>query len=182
MKAAQRAFGLCLLLALWDGNNNNNNNNKNNINACEAKTPHVWTLRRPTAADSETVKIQISTLLSVSTKTLPRGGGGGGGGGKEEQEKEAAWKSGIKNSMASALAAASSKLLLAPLDTIKTLQQTQITTGQATLSVMQAARIILQRPKGFLELYVRQTMEWEPHKTSSSYYPLSPSYIYIYML
>jgi hypothetical protein len=67
---------------------------------------------------------------------------------------EAAWQSGIKNSIASALAAATSKLLLAPLDTIKTLQQSQRASGQATLTVLETARLIAQRPKGFLELYV----------------------------
>lgn len=57
--------------------------------------------------------------------------------------------------MASALAAASSKLLLAPLDTIKTLQQSQRASGQATLTLVQAAKEIMKRPKGILELYVR---------------------------
>ena len=71
---------------------------------------------------------------------------------------EAAWKSGIKNSMASALAAASSKLLLAPLDTIKTLQQSQRASGQATLTLLEAAKEIMKRPKGILELYVRGAM------------------------
>lgn len=68
---------------------------------------------------------------------------------------EAAWKSGIKNSMASALAAATSKLLLAPLDTIKTLQQSQRASGQATLTLLEAAKEIMKRPKGVFELYVR---------------------------
>ena len=67
---------------------------------------------------------------------------------------EAAWKSGIKNSLASSLAAASSKLLLAPLDTIKTLQQSERAMGVSSLSLLEAARKIVQRPKGVLELYV----------------------------
>lgn len=66
---------------------------------------------------------------------------------------ESAWQSGVKNSLASALAAASSKLLLAPLDTIKTLQQHQRLSGHASLTLLGAARQILSRPGGFSELY-----------------------------
>jgi hypothetical protein len=80
---------------------------------------------------------------------------------------EAAWVSGGKNFLASALAAACSKLMLAPFDTIKTLQQHSImatsvgTTATAAaaatttpLSLVQTAQSILSRPKGVLELYV----------------------------
>jgi hypothetical protein len=67
--------------------------------------------------------------------------------------------------LASALAAACSKLLLAPFDTIKTLQQHSVmTTSVGTvaaaaatttpLSLVQTAQSILSRPKGVLELYV----------------------------
>jgi solute carrier family 25 S-adenosylmethionine transporter 26 len=66
---------------------------------------------------------------------------------------ESAWQSGVKNSLASALAAASSKLLLAPLDTIKTLQQHQRLSGHASLTLLGAARQIISRPGGFFELY-----------------------------
>ena len=68
---------------------------------------------------------------------------------------EAAWVSGVKNSLASALAAGCSKLILAPFDTIKTLQQHSRTSAAATpLSLVQATQAILQRPRGVLELYV----------------------------
>lgn len=97
----------------------------------EAKAQHHFSHRWPKAAKKED-GVAINSF---------RGG-------------EAAWRSGIKNSLASALAAASSKLLLAPLDTIKTLQQSQRASGEAVLSVMEAAKFIMQRPKGFLELYV----------------------------
>ena len=61
---------------------------------------------------------------------------------------------GIKNFLASGLAAACSKTILAPFDTIKTMQQQSINGGKA-LSILEAARLIMSRPKGFLELYVR---------------------------
>jgi hypothetical protein len=69
----------------------------------------------------------------------------------------------MKNSVASALAAGCSKLILAPFDTIKTLQQhsrsasTATATAAATsgLTLLQAAKTIAGRPKGILEFYVR---------------------------
>jgi len=109
----------------------------------DAKTPQFIRPRRPIfdvlvvrGGDEHRSHPQSSLLTVKST----RGG-------------EAAWESGVKNSIASALAAASSKLLLAPLDTIKTLQQHQRVTGQASLTLLGAAREIMSRPKGFLELY-----------------------------
>ena len=77
------------------------------------------------------------------------------GGEKSRIHVEKAWVSGIKNSLASALAAGCSKLILAPFDTIKTLQQHSRSSASANpLTMIQAAQVILQRPKGFLELYV----------------------------
>lgn len=62
---------------------------------------------------------------------------------------------GLKNSIASGLAAACSKTLLAPFDTIKTVQQqVRQEAGGKALSFAEAARVITRRPKGFLELYV----------------------------
>ncbi|KAL3944667.1 MAG: hypothetical protein SGBAC_001275 [Bacillariaceae sp.] len=66
---------------------------------------------------------------------------------------EAAWLSGVKNSLASSLAAASSKIILAPFDTIKTLQQHSRSVSTDPLSLIESARIIIQRPRGVLELY-----------------------------
>lgn len=66
---------------------------------------------------------------------------------------EAAWISGFKNSLASGLAAGCSKLLLAPFDTIKTIQQAALVSGKAPLSLSKAAQEILKRPNGFLEFY-----------------------------
>lgn len=72
------------------------------------------------------------------------------------ERKEAAWVDGLKNSMASALAAAFSKTILAPFDTIKTLQQYHQTSSDvATLTLLQAAQQIMQRPGGFANFYVR---------------------------
>lgn len=59
---------------------------------------------------------------------------------------------GIKNSIASAFAAATAKTLLAPFDTIKTIQQ-QSQTGEVALTLVEAASVVMKRPKGFLELY-----------------------------
>jgi solute carrier family 25 S-adenosylmethionine transporter 26 len=59
---------------------------------------------------------------------------------------------GIKSSAASALAAGCSKTLLAPFDTIKTMQQ-QARNGGKALGLLEAAKIISSRPAGFLELY-----------------------------
>ncbi|KAG7372400.1 mitochondrial carrier protein [Nitzschia inconspicua] len=70
-----------------------------------------------------------------------------------EPKSESAWVSGIKNSLASALAAGCSKLILAPFDTIKTLQQHSRTAGSSPMSLMQAAEVIMKRPRGFLEFY-----------------------------
>jgi len=80
--------------------------------------------------------------------------------------QEAPWISGFKNSLASGLAAGCSKMLLAPFDIIKTLQQASLATAASTtgttttvaavskgLSITQAAQVILNRPKGFLEFY-----------------------------
>ena len=113
------------------------------IPVADAKTPQYFRPRRP-SFDMLTIRgggehhsHHQQPQLAV---TSVRGG-------------EAAWQSGVKNSLASALAAASSKLLLAPLDTIKTLQQHQRVTGQGSLTLLGAARQILARPKGFLELY-----------------------------
>lgn len=59
---------------------------------------------------------------------------------------------GVKNSIASGMAAACSKALLAPFDTIKTVQQQGINGGKA-LGVVEAAGVVMSRPKGFIELY-----------------------------
>jgi hypothetical protein len=68
---------------------------------------------------------------------------------------DSAWVGGMKNSLASALAAGCSKIILAPLDTIKTLQQHSRSSVSADpLSMIGAAKVILSRPKGFWELYV----------------------------
>lgn len=59
---------------------------------------------------------------------------------------------GLKNSMASSLAAACSKTILAPFDTLKTIQQYHRSSGKS-LSMTEASKIIMARPKGFMEFY-----------------------------
>jgi hypothetical protein len=66
-----------------------------------------------------------------------------------------AWMVGLKDSVASALAAACSKTILAPFDTIKTIQQ-QYTcpSGNGSLGFLPACRLICSRPNGFWSMYV----------------------------
>ena len=69
----------------------------------------------------------------------------------------AAWVDGLKNSLASALAAAFSKTILAPFDTVKTLQQYyQSTPSMPSLTLLEAAKVIMKRPGGFINFYVRR--------------------------
>jgi len=73
---------------------------------------------------------------------LPRGG-------------DSAWMVGLKDSLASALAAACSKTILAPFDTIKTIQQQYQSPNGGSLGFFPACRLIMSRPQGFWSLYVR---------------------------
>ena len=62
---------------------------------------------------------------------------------------------GFRNSLASGLAAACSKTILAPFDTIKTVQQqARQGMGGKGLSFVDAAALVVSRPKGIFELYV----------------------------
>lgn len=82
-----------------------------------------------------------SSISSTSTSTSTR-------------KRTSATMNGIKSSAASALAAGCSKTLLAPFDTIKTMQQqARNANGGKALGLIEAARIISSRPAGFLELY-----------------------------
>lgn len=58
---------------------------------------------------------------------------------------------GLKNTLASALAAACSKTILAPFDTIKTVQQH--VEGGTSLGLVEAGRIIAARPGGMRNMY-----------------------------
>ena len=89
---------------------------------------------------------------------IPYGGGSAVANAKSSTKKESAVLSGLKNFVASGMAAACSKLILAPFDTIKTIQQhsRSAEAGAAALSLRQAAQLIMSRPKGFLEFYVRE--------------------------
>jgi hypothetical protein len=96
--------------------------------------------RRGPGAGSSSRKMNNNALVSTSASST--------------KSQEAAWISGFKNGLASGLAAGCSKLLLAPFDTIKTIQQAAFNSGKAPLSLSKAAQEILKRPKGFLEFYV----------------------------
>jgi len=60
---------------------------------------------------------------------------------------------GLKSSLASALAAGCSKTLLAPFDTLKTVQQHYRKSSGMALSFWEAVQLVMARPKGFLEFY-----------------------------
>lgn len=62
---------------------------------------------------------------------------------------------GLKSSLASALAAGCSKTLLAPFDTLKTVQQHHRVGAGTALSFWEAVQLVMARPRGFLEFYVR---------------------------
>ena len=58
---------------------------------------------------------------------------------------------GLKNTLASGLAAACSKTILAPFDTLKTVQQH--VQSDSSISIVEATKIITSRPGGILNLY-----------------------------
>ena len=102
--------------------------------------PKNYHFRRGSGTGSSSRHLNNKQILTTSTST--------------NKNQEAAWISGFKNSLASGLAAGCSKLILAPFDTIKTMQQAALVSGKAPLSLSKAVQEILQRPKGFLEFYV----------------------------
>ena len=67
--------------------------------------------------------------------------------------KSSAISEGLKNTLASGLAAACSKTILAPFDTIKTVQQDVM--GGTSLTFVQAVKTICGRSGGASNLYVR---------------------------
>ena len=61
---------------------------------------------------------------------------------------------GLKSSLASALAAGCSKTLLAPFDTLKTIQQHSRAASGTSLTFWQAVQLVMERPNGIREFYV----------------------------
>ena len=106
--------------------------------------------------------LSIVTLSSGSSvaasvlipATIPRGGASTARVHRTDRPKQSATLEGLKNSLASALATGCSKTMLAPLDTLKTIQQHHRSAGTA-LTLWQAAKLAMARPNGFRELYVR---------------------------
>mmetsp|Transcript_22566 Transcript_22566/g.47534 ORF Transcript_22566/g.47534 Transcript_22566/m.47534 type:complete len:248 (-) Transcript_22566:1428-2171(-) len=70
---------------------------------------------------------------------------------KVETSSNAAIVEGLKNTLASGMAAACSKTILAPFDTLKTVQQH--VEGGTSLGLVEAARSVTSRPGGVLNLY-----------------------------
>lgn len=77
---------------------------------------------------------------------------------KKARTTSSAAINGLKNSVASGLAAACSKTALAPFDTIKTVQQQTRVDGGKALGLIKASKAILSRPGGIFELYVSDKM------------------------
>jgi Mitochondrial carrier protein len=104
----------------------------------------------PVAALKKKEQQSSSSTTTTSLLTIIRGGGGGGG---SDDHKDHAWMEGLKSSLASALAAACSKTILAPFDTIKTIQQHNLSPNGGALGFFPACHLIMSRPQGFWELY-----------------------------
>lgn len=86
-------------------------------------------------------------------RQIPRGGGQTKTAPVETSTRSSAITEGLKNTLASGLAAACSKTILAPFDTIKTVQQDVM--GGTSLSFVQAVKKICGRDGGIGNLYVR---------------------------
>lgn len=96
------------------------------------------TLNLPRAG-GQTTKSSSTTTAKLSSSS------------KTNSSSSTALKHGLKNTLASGLAAACSKTILAPFDTIKTVQQHVQT--ESSISLYQATKIITSRPGGILNLY-----------------------------
>lgn len=114
-----------------------------------------------TSYSSQCVTCSNEKIKKLTTRTISRGGKVRNTASQqvelnEQNSSSNAVANGIKNFVASGLAAACSKTLLQPLDTIKTMQQharTSIIDGNKALSLGEAAKLVMKRPNGFLELY-----------------------------
>jgi len=100
------------------------------------------------SSSAEAAVLSSSSSTSTSSSSVM--------GNNSTQQLPPAVLNGIKNFIASGLAAACAKTLLAPFDTIKTMQQQvvrDIGSGETGLGLAEAAKVIMRRPRGFLELY-----------------------------
>ena len=112
------------------------------------------------------LSVQISCAKSSSNlhclQTVPRGGGWAKAKATTvaastlkqptaASSSSSALTEGLKNTLASGLAAACSKTILAPFDTLKTVQQH--VAGGNSLGMMEATRQVVSRPGGILNLY-----------------------------
>lgn len=96
-------------------------------------------------ADQAVRKMANTTTSRTTTATIE----------KTKSKNRNALVVGLKNFLASGCAAGCSKLILAPFDTIKTLQQhQQSSVTMNALSFVEATRSIVSRPRGVWELYV----------------------------
>ena len=103
-------------------------------------------------ATQDSIDICAPASSSACAVCNPRGGAGGaGGGGGAGYKSTSAVVEGLKNALASGLAAACCKIILAPFDTVKTVQQQF--KGRQALTLYQAFHTVLARPGGILNLY-----------------------------
>ena len=105
-------------------------------------SPSVLPDKRLYADGGSKNRFRIRTLSK--DLQIPRGGG-------ESPNKQNAALQGLKNALASGLAAATCKTMLAPFDTVKTVQQYY--KGRQSLSLLEAAKIVTSRQGGFWNLY-----------------------------
>ncbi|KAL9184077.1 hypothetical protein ACHAXT_002163 [Thalassiosira profunda] len=96
---------------------------------------------RPSTAAAPTLRGGGRTKASLAATPVPA----------TAKTSSTAVTEGLKNTVASGLAAACSKTILAPFDTIKTVQQH--VEGGTSLGLLEAGKRIASRPKGFLNLY-----------------------------
>lgn len=94
--------------------------------------------------------------ISIPPKSLAHFPRGGSQTTTTPSKHSSALAEGLKNTLASGLAAACSKTILAPFDTIKTVQQDVM--GGRSLTLVEAIRKICGRDGGFANLYVRSLL------------------------
>uniref|UniRef100_A0A7S3V944 Mitochondrial carrier protein n=1 Tax=Chaetoceros debilis TaxID=122233 RepID=A0A7S3V944_9STRA len=124
---------LCYLLGIFT-----------NVIVVESKASTAPFSRRSSKSlSSQQLIVDASSSSSSSSSSL-----------SSTSRKQSATINGIRNFASSAMAAACSKTLLAPFDTIKTIQQQSLNAASGkALTLKQAANVATSRPGGVLELY-----------------------------
>jgi len=124
-------------------NNNNSNNNNSNVQRRRLQEDQVGSFperHHGTAIPSGgAVSVKAATTATAAATAV--------------KSSTAPWVDGLKNGLASAMAAACVKATLMPVDAIKTLQQYQQTVSGKSLTISAACNQIMTRPGGFANFY-----------------------------